>query len=1106
MYRPRAFLSLWLACVASACLDGSAPTEGGRAVPLDLRPSFQVDPVLFPSDPVDRIRLLATDAETAEQVGSADEEVSPTAAQWTLSLGIALDDAPSRDVLVDVELLSGSAVQWSGRLGPIHVRAGDVSPAQNVDLHRGPLDNLDVVALDVPGAPTWIAVGGTALLVANPTLLPGSTATPSVFWASSNAAVATVSSEGPVATVTGVAAGTTEIVAVAGSMSVELDLEVRAVAPPGFDLEWRGTTSDWHTASNWSTGQVPTATDDVFIPASAVEPLTNADVTIGGLTVAAGATLAVGDFALTVGGDLHVDGLLTGGNLVTLTGDGVTVRGTIESALHIAGGAVSTSGPLSVSGDLTVDSSFDVGGARTVAVSGTVVLASGAMLVVDGILTAVGGCVDNGATISGAGQHPCGPSSFDKTWVGGAVGAPSDWHTAANWSPTGVPGPSDAVQIPADLSVSLSQDAAVGSLIAPDFVSIDLGGFTLSVGGDADLGQALVSNGLIRITGAGSVLRGNFADLEITTDRVLSGPVYTGGDLTISAGYLDPNGQPVTIAGDLLVVGPTSQLVMIRPGDVVHASGNVLFDGADHTNILQNGTLSLEGDFTVTSRTATGFAASASHTLYFVGSGTQQVSFALPGSGQQRAANVLIASTLATTFVTSVHAIENVTVTGSWSVPANSTVTIDGLLAMYPGSSLLVDGAVTAAGGCSNYGGIIQGRGTHPCPPPPAADYTWVGGDTSGSPVAWENPANWQPNGVPSASETVYVPLRINQQPLLTAAQAVSGLFVDAGAILDLGGFTLSVGGDVTVNGSGSVTNGLLLIDGQGGQLEGNFDHVQITAPVTLSDVTRVDGDLDVQAPVTVGPHLLLVTGNFAVGTPQGSVIMTDASGAISVEGTTAFEGASTLGLLTEGAIYLSGDLYVLSLNSREPFAPTGTDVWLSGANDQTLDFDAPGAGQSFADLWIYKSAGSVLLGSNVLVSGTLYADAATITAPIGAAFTLEVRGGLSLSQTVFDGVPLRLATTQPSGHSMSAVTFTNMPATATQLYIALPADGLSPFLIQSPVFNTVPLQGGLYLHVANTTQAATLDVQVASPMPAARPSQISTQGVGLVNIVWPYP
>ncbi|MGE0642374.1 MAG: Ig-like domain-containing protein [Nitrospira sp.] len=88
-----------------------------------------------------------------------------------------------------------------------------------------------------------------------------------------------------------------------------------------FTVEWIGASGgDWNTASNWSTGVVPVATDDVFIPLlSSPVVISSGAVTVQTLIANGAVTLSGGTFAIN--GDSQINGVFTqsGG---TLTGSG----------------------------------------------------------------------------------------------------------------------------------------------------------------------------------------------------------------------------------------------------------------------------------------------------------------------------------------------------------------------------------------------------------------------------------------------------------------------------------------------------------------------------------------------------------------------------------------------------------------------------------------------------------------------------------------------------------------------------------------------------------------------------------------------------------------
>ncbi len=73
---------------------------------------------------------------------------------------------------------------------------------------------------------------------------------------------------------------------------------------------WTGTTdTDWHTTTNWSSGFVPEATDNVGIVDISNQPATGADASCKILSIGTGATLTVSPSTiLTVSGNIFVSG------------------------------------------------------------------------------------------------------------------------------------------------------------------------------------------------------------------------------------------------------------------------------------------------------------------------------------------------------------------------------------------------------------------------------------------------------------------------------------------------------------------------------------------------------------------------------------------------------------------------------------------------------------------------------------------------------------------------------------------------------------------------------------------------------------------------------
>ncbi len=127
--------------------------------------------------------------------------------------------------------------------------------------------------------------------------------------------------------------------------------------PPEYDRYWMGGAAEgptaWEVAANWNPVGVPATFERVFVCGSVEDsPVLSDGATVGGLLVAAGATLNVDEFTLTVSGD--VDGRILGGELgvVRMIGDEATLVG--EAPSVFMDGAVTLVGTTTIANELLV--------------------------------------------------------------------------------------------------------------------------------------------------------------------------------------------------------------------------------------------------------------------------------------------------------------------------------------------------------------------------------------------------------------------------------------------------------------------------------------------------------------------------------------------------------------------------------------------------------------------------------------------------------------------------------------------------------------------------------------------------------------------------------
>ena len=137
---------------------------------------------------------------------------------------------------------------------------------------------------------------------------------------------------------------------------------------------WTGaTSSDWGTASNWTTGIVPLASSDVIISTSSNPPVISATAVCSNITINSGGALTIiGSNALTVAGNWSNSGTFTansstvhfnGSAAQTMVGSSAGTFSTlsVNNTTGVTLGAAQTITTLTI-GDVTANSIFNDGG------------------------------------------------------------------------------------------------------------------------------------------------------------------------------------------------------------------------------------------------------------------------------------------------------------------------------------------------------------------------------------------------------------------------------------------------------------------------------------------------------------------------------------------------------------------------------------------------------------------------------------------------------------------------------------------------------------------------------------------------------------------------
>ena len=282
-----------------------------------------------------------------------------------------------------------------------------------------------------------------------------------------------------------------------------------------------------------------------------------------------------------------------------------------------------------------------------------------------------------------------------------------------------------------------------------------------------------------------------------------------------------------------------------------------------------------------------------------------------------------------------------------------------------------------------------------------AARKTWIGGDAT-DPVNWSVAGNWQPAGVPAASDTAVIPGAAPNQPTIGGVNpTVGGLIVQSGANVHLAGYNLTVLGNVDV--AGTVTEvGSLTMTGNNVTVRGSISNLEIQGIVTANGQLLVSGGMRVSGGnFILNGQTLVVQGNFLAS--SGTITMTNANDVLTVQGSATFYAIDETNKLTAGKLNLAGDLVTGCSNSTE-FVSTGTAVTMNGVSPQAIQMDCGGSqGSRLYSLAILAGA-KVSTSSNPLFVATTLSIGGTFT--VGAAGVVDVAGPAG-SVTILAGATL---------------------------------------------------------------------------------------------------
>lgn len=555
--------------------------------------------------------------------------------------------------------------------------------------------------------------------------------------------------------------------------------------------------------------------------------------TIGGsFTIKDNAIFNAAGFTYTVGGNLESNGTLNGGtSTFTMTSNSGQLFGSATTTFHhltITGtAALVVNSDFSIDGDFTNHGSFD-GTAGTLIMSGS------------------------GPSTIGGSTSPSTIAQMDIAKTNATTTLAVNVSNIAQWE-----------VISGTLSLStftLTQDVGGGTLIVNDNTTLQIGGAntlpvfttyfidTLSTveynGTGSQAVNTAVNYGNLTFSGSGT--KTVSGGLTVLTDFLLTGGTFTGGSFThtIKRNWTMTAGTFTNTGTTILFNGTTNQTIKSTGafnGMTINKTAGLIYDS---TNVTVNGTLTLTlGNISTGSNSriigATGTVSRTSG--YIIGNLQKNVALGATArtfeigdaSGYTPATisfgSVTVAGNLAATTTpgdnsnigtSQINPAKSVNRTWTFTGPGitfnNYTITLNFLagdvdVSATPANFYVANGSggvwnvaipgtrtatSTQASGLTSFGDFIIGE---------IFARQWDGGAGTNS---WTDANNWNPDGVPAASEDAWINTAANVQ--VSSAVTIGGFTMNNVSATT----SLQTGGSLTVNNTLTLTSGELQING----------------------------------------------------------------------------------------------------------------------------------------------------------------------------------------------------------------------------------------------------------------------------------------------------